>query len=483
MLRIHVDRNAELPIRDQLVHAFRTAISSGELSGGQALPPSRKLAVQIGVSRATLLDAFDQLIAEGYLQTIASSRTLVSHECPGSVEQAVPNTVPLTAFGEDCSVTHAVAIQQPKVKSSRLIDFSPSATHVDDMLIEEWSRAVWRRTRAAIASDLNFAEDRAGSRNLRAAIAQKILPERGINVDAKQVIITLGFMQAFDLLIRIHVGANDHVIAEDPCFGELREVFAFHHLQTTYIPIDREGMQVKLLPDTSDRFSLAVVTPSYHFPSGTVLALPRRLELLQWAAQSSCILVEDDYSSEFVFAEHRIPALKCLDRNDNVAYISTFTKGLFPSLGIGFLIAPATLSNAYANARRISSDPLPTHLQEALADFIWDGSYHRHLRRMQQIYSEKRKAIMHELRTALRTKIRFKSALSGTHIVVTMRTDAPSSRILEQAARAEVSIYSTQAWYTDNRDRREFIFGFGALSNEQIVDGVERLRNALQSLL
>lgn len=480
-LQIAIARDSDVPLRTQLADQLRQAILAGVLRIGQPMPSSRKLADDLKIARSTVIETYQQLISEGYLQTVAASRTMVSSKLPDvSVVSAAKRKVAgLSFFGQQASTVDT----REKRFNPLEIGFYYWRTDFEELPVEQWARVLWRKTRQPENRLLDYAPDRAGARVLREAIAQRVVSRRGIDCTPDQVIILLGFQQAMDLIIRVHIEpSRDTVALEDPCFPEFRKTLEFYKMEIKNISVDSDGIRVDQLAQLSHEApKLVFVTPSHQFPTGAVLSLPRRLELLRWASEHDSIVVEDDYDSEYDYGPRSIPALKGLDRTDNVVYISTFTKAMYPSIGLGYAIAPPTLAAVYSNARRIASDPVPQQWQEAMADFINEGHMTRHCKRMLALYDEKRRVLISSLRKAFGDRITISGGGSGLHILVRFDLGLEPVEIEKRSASVGVGIMSTQNFYGRMPKKAEFIFGYGGLEVSQIREGIRRLATVLMT--
>lgn len=474
-LRIAIERDSEVPLKTQLADQLRQAILSGDLRIGQAMPSSRRLAEDLKIARSTVIETYQQLISEGYLQTVAASRTMVSSKLPDiSVVSAAKRKVAgLSFFGQQASTVDT----REKRFNPLEIGFYYWRTDFNELPLEQWARVLWRKTRQPEDRLLDFAPDRAGARVLREAIAQRVVSRRGIECTAEQVIILLGFQQAMDLIIRVHIDpAKDTVALEDPCFPEFRKTLEFYNMEIENIAVDNDGIRVEQLAQLSNEApKLVFVTPSHQFPTGAVLSLPRRLELLRWASEHDSIIIEDDYDNEYDYGPRSIPALKGLDRTDNVVYVSTFTKALYPSVGLGYVIAPPTLAAVYSNARRIASDPVPQQWQEAVADFIIEGQMTRHCKRMLSLYDEKRRVLISALRKTFGDRVTVSGGGSGLHVLVKFDLGLEAHEIERRATSVGVGIMSTIGFYGRTQKKAEFIFGYGGLELSEIREGIRRL--------
>ncbi|HTJ28783.1 MAG TPA: PLP-dependent aminotransferase family protein [Candidatus Limnocylindria bacterium] len=481
---IELDPESGLPLYRQLYEGLRRAIVSGRLARGTRLPSTRALAEVLGVSRTTLTSTFAQLVSEGYLEAAVGSGTFVSTELPDETPRGGAAATPresgpsfrLSAYG--ATLLEAEPLEPPRVPGT--IDFRDGRPAFDHFPYAAWRRCIARHLRGGTHA-FDYSPDPAGLRPLREAIAAYLGRARAVHCDPADVVIVTGSQQAIDLVARILIEPRDVVALEDPGYPGAQRTFSAHGADVRGVPVDGEGLRVDLLRELDGPVRLVYVTPSHQFPLGAVLPLWRRLELLRWAEQTEAIIVEDDYDSAYRYEGRPIPALQGLDTHGRVVYVGTFSKTMFPALRIGYVVAPRRLRDVVIAAKAFSDRQSPVLEQHALADFIAEGSFERHLRRMRVLYRERRAALLAALRRHIGEDAEVVGERAGMHLVVRLR-GVDEAALVQRARRAGVVLTSTRAHYLDGGLRGEFVFGFAEHTQETIDEGVARLAAALRAV-
>lgn len=334
---INIDPDAPLPLHRQVYEELRRAILLGRLTSGGKLPSTRSLAQLLGVSRATVTQGYELLLSEGYLETIVGSGTFVCRQLPDELLNTAPiesklqpsnSLVPLSAYGKSLSDKAFLRIPEQAVE----ISFSYGRPAFDQFPIDLWRKLISRHCHSK-AEVLDYTDNSLGYQPLREAIAAYLSRSRAVNCQAEQIIIVGGSQQGLDLITRILIDPNDGIAVEEPGYLGARRAFLAQGASLFPVPVDQSGLIVsKLTTGIIPKLKLIYVTPSHQFPTGAVLSLPRRLELLAWAHKTGVMIIEDDYDSEYRYGERPIPALQGLDQGNSVVYVGTFSKVLFPAL-------------------------------------------------------------------------------------------------------------------------------------------------------
>jgi GntR family transcriptional regulator/MocR family aminotransferase len=482
-LLIDLKANSSRPLYEQLYHEVRRSILSGRLTAGQRVPSTRALAKSLGISRSTVTQTYDQLVSEGYLQTATGSGTAVSLQLPDELLQAPPvRTRSLSAprriaprlskYGERLSKWS----REPE-EPGLLFNFKYGRTALDHFPIATWRRILQRQCRSGHHDLLDYASDGKGCAALRSAIARYLTTARAVNCRADQILIVNGSQQALQLIAQVLVNRGDIVSLEDPGYAGARQAFLAHGARLHPTAVDESGILVDRLPRRETR--LVYVTPSHQFPTGAVLSLSRRLELLAWAEQNRAIIVEDDYDSEFRYGGRPIPSLQGLAQSSNVLYVGTFSKVLFPSLRIGYLVAPPAMADIFEKAKWMMDRHAPTLEQLVLADFINEGHFERHLRRMRSLYDRRRQKLVASLRSHFGKQVQILGENSGIHLMIRLRTRWRTDEVIERAAAAGVGLLDAGAYYLGKSPGNEFVLGYAALNERKIQEGIRRLAAAL----
>lgn len=325
----------------------------------------------------------------------------------------------------------------------------------------------------------DYTNDTRGYQPLREAISGYLVQSRAVQCEADQVIIVSGSQQALELVTRILIEPGDEVAIENPSYLDAQRIFLSNGAKLLPVPVDESGIIVEQLSDyAAAKIKLIYVTPSHQFPTGAVMSLSRRLELLAWARQTGAMIIEDDYDSEFRYTGRPIPALQGLDRG-KVIYIGTFSKVLFPALRIGYLVVPKELVCVLAYAKRLTDRQSPMLEQQVLTDFINEGYLERHIRRMRKLYDQRRQALMQALNKYFGKQVTILGENAGLHLIVRFHTGFSDQEVVAKAAKLDVELVTAQRYYLKDALKGEFVLGYSNLSEEKISEGVFRLAQAL----
>ena len=483
-LVIAFDPQSPLSLQRQLCENLRRLILTGKLLPSQRLPSTRELATSLGISRNTAIESYEQLKSEGYLQTIAGSGTFVCQQLPDDLGQPLPAT-------EDSKTVERSTQPQLSIYGASLTDTEPFTSWLpespinfcygrpalDQVPLKQWSRLWSRYCRMANRAMLDYAPDSLGYQPLREAIAQYLARSRSVKCHADQVIIVNGSLQAVNLVARVLIERGDWIAIEEPGFIDIRRLFQAQGAQLLPISVDESGIVVEHLLKASKPVLLHV-TPSHQSPRGVVLSLPRRLELLTWAAQTGATIIEEDFDSEYRYSGRPVPALQGLDRSNAVIYVKDFSEVLFPALRIGYLVVPPPLVHVLARANWLAARQAPLLEQHVLTDFINEGHLERHVRRMRSLYSQRRRTLVEAL-THYLGQIEIISNDAGMHLTVRFHTGLSDAEIIERAASLGFGLSSTRPYYLGGGTPGEFLLGYADLSEDKLVEGVERLAKVL----
>jgi GntR family transcriptional regulator / MocR family aminotransferase len=483
-LVISLDRASVIPLYQQLAEELRRAVLQKRLKPNQKLPPSRGLAKSLEISRATVTQSYEQLLSEGYFEARCGSGTFVCSELP--VEYLQPESIDrcrsdpseltmLSRFGSDLLVVDRLEVPEPQ----DAISFRFGSPAAEQFPIKLWQRLLSRHCHNSSAL-LNYSPDAAGYAPLRTAIADYLGRSRAVQCSAEQVIIVNGSQQALDLIARLTINSGDWVAVEDPGYLGARYCFQGQGAKLQAVTVDSEGLDMEALSKHRQPFKLLYVTPSHQFPTGVTLSLSRRLALLQWAQQTGTLILEDDYDSEYRYGDRPIPALQGLDQNNKVIYIGTFSKILFPSLRIGYLVVPTAWIPVVSRAKWLCDRQSPTLEQYALTDCITEGHFERHIRRMRHLYNRRRQVLMSALQHYLGSRVTILGENAGIHLMVKIETDLPDEVVIQNAAILGVGLISAQGYYLTTPETGEFIFGYAQLDEIQIEQGIQKLSQVLK---
>jgi GntR family transcriptional regulator/MocR family aminotransferase len=477
------------PLNQRLYRGLRQSILEGRLAPGARLPSTRSLAGDLGLSRNVVLMAFDKLLDEGYVEARVGSGTYVSTSLPDTAiapwrprVREVVSSPPLRLSVHARRVLSLAPLPTPTapLRSGLRYEFRYGLPGIADFPADAWSRVIARRARGLRITTLRYGRAR-GYQPLREAIAQYVTRARGVVASADQVIVVNGSQQALDLVSRLLLDPGDRVVVEEPCYQGARQVFLASGARLAPVRVDEAGLDVTNLPRRGS-IRLAYVTPSHQFPLGGLMPLGRRLELLRWAEETGAHVLEDDYDSEFRYEGRPVEAVQSLDRSGRVLYAGTFSKVLFPSLRIGYLIVPPSMVPAIAAIKFLTDMHTPTFEQEALADFIVEGHFERHLRRSRARNAARRAALLAALGEHLGNRVEVVGANAGVHVVVWLRgIDASQvEAIRHRAAEKGVGVYSVAPHYLRPPRRAGLLFGYACLNERDIREGVAALSTVLR---
>lgn len=481
-LAIALDSNTSIPIHHQLYEEMRRAILSGRLLPRQRIPSTRSLAKSLSISRTTVTSCYEQLLSEGYLETIVGSGTYVCAQLPDDLLHSTPIDAGKIARPPIKLSKYAAKLAEMDTslldESNAEISFRYGRPAFDRFPMQIWRKLLSRHCRAS--TWLDYATDPLGYKPLQSAIARYLSRSRAVQCEPEQVMITNGTQQALYLVMRLLIEPGNAIAMENPGYLSARRIFLSQGAKVLPVGVDESGLVVKeLAKNQNEQIALVYVTPSHQFPTGAILSLPRRLELLTWAQQNQALIIEDDYDSEYRYGDRPIPALQGLDRSDSVLYIGSFSKVLFPSLRIGYLVLPPSLVSLFARAKWLSDRQLPTLEQQVLTDFIEEGHLESHIRKMRSLYDLRRQVLVQALKAYFGEKATILGEKAGLHLMVRLQTHLTDEEIIQRTAQVGVGMMSAQPYYLNANCTGEFIFGYSELTQEQIQQGISRLAQVL----
>lgn len=465
------------PLFRQVYLGLRQAILSGAVRKGERIPSTRELAEQLSISRTVVLMAYDQLLAEGFVNGRGGSGTYVSEGPDPGLSRASGNPARfrLSRFGH--SVSGAPWKEEFPARNAEVpirFDFAYGRSDVSSFPFEMWRRILLRRARRTSLRDLDDAHP-GGRFDLWEAIAAHLRRSRAVVCDASQVIVVNGSQQGLDLVARILIERGDPVAVEDPQYRGAKLAFLAAGARLRPVPVDREGLNPAKLPGHA---RAVFVTPSHQFPTGAILPLGRRLELLAWARRTGAVVVEDDYDGEFRYSGHALESLQGLDADERVIYLGTFSRTVFSALRIGYVVVPKPLIEVFTAAKWISDRHTATLEQQTLAEFIATGMYERHLRRVRRRNAARRQALVESVDRYLGNRVELTGDGAGAHVVLWPRGDRPEAAIVSRAASRSVAIYGIAQHFLKRPAHPGLLLGYARLKEEEIREGVRRLRDA-----
>jgi GntR family transcriptional regulator/MocR family aminotransferase len=485
LIPLALDRASPLPLHRQLYDGLRVAILHGALAPGRRLPATRALAEQLGVSRNTVVTAFDQLLAEGYITGRVGSGSYVAALLPDELLVArAPESQPPPggALGAQPLSSRGARLAATPVTAARGLGapraFRPGLPALDAFPSAVWahlSARVWRR----LPPELFGYGDPAGYRPLREALAAYLAEARAVRCAPDQVLVVAGSQQAIDLAARVLLDPGDPVWVEDPGYLGARGALLSAGAHLVPVPVDAEGLDVAAGVAREPAARLAYVSPSHQYPLGVTLSLARRLALLDWAARAGAWVVEDDYDSEYRYAGRPLAALQGLDRAGRVIYVGTFSKVLFPGLRLGYLVVPPDLVDAFTAARALADRHPPGPEQGVLAAFIADGHFARHIRRTRALYAERQEGLVAAARD-LGDLLQVAPAEAGMHLIGWLPAGADDRAAADRALAAGVEAPALSAYALEPPTRGGLLLGYAGFEPRVLRAGVRRLAAALR---
>jgi GntR family transcriptional regulator/MocR family aminotransferase len=465
---------------------FRQAITSGQLRPGQRLPSTRNLAAELKISRMPVLGAFDQLLAEGYLETFVGAGTRVARSIPD--EMASPPAMKARKGPQG-----PAGMQAPRPMSRRglaltrapeqswldnLGAFRVSLPALDHFPIGIWSKLVARHSREPQTGIMAYGHAM-GYLPFREAIAEYLGAVRGVRCDATQILVTTGSQQALQISAQVLLDPKDRVWIEEPGYPGARQAFMTVGAQLIPVRVDEDGMNIAEATRRGSDARVVYVTPSHQYPMGMTMSATRRMLLLKWAMRSGAWIIEDDYDSEYRFGSRPIASLQGLDTNDRVIYVGTFSKVLFPALRLGYVVVPKDLMPAFSAARDAADIFSQTLYQAVLTDFIREGHFARHIRRMRMLYMERRRALVNAIQVELGDKLEVIGAEAGMHLVALLPPGTDDVAVSRKAAQESISAIPLSTCYLKRPARVGLILGYGGVNAHQIHEGIRKLRTTI----
>lgn len=486
---IILDQNATAPLYKQLYERLRAKILAGQLEAGARLPSTRVLASELGVSRNTTALAYELLLLEGFIESRVGDGTRVAHLQAEQLLQpprraATQETAPPLPVALSKRTQSLVRLSYPDeldVGQSRPETnlFGVGLPDVSYFPYETWAKLVARHARQSL-QDASLYQNPQGYAPLREAIATHIGIRRGVHCSPDQVILTSGAQGAFDLVARVLLNPGDPVWVEDPGYLGARGPLVAVGARLVAVPVDEEGIDVAAGIQLGRDARMAIITPSHQFPTGVTMSLNRRLALLEWSREARSWLIEDDYDSEFRFSGRPLEALQSFDNAGRVIYIGTFSKVLFPSLRLGYLVAPPELLTGFLAARRFVDVHLPLLEQMALTDFITEGHFARHLRKMRLLYLERRNTLINALSQELGDVLDITVPEAGIHLTAWLSSYTSARVAVQRAAARGLRIQRVSQFSLRSHPRDGLLLGFACDTPQELRAGVKTLAQALR---
>ena len=459
------------PLFRQIYVQVRGAILSGALTSGAKLPSSRTMAGRLRAARASVVAAYEQLLTEGYIVARAGSGTFVCSDLADFIK--LPKRRGGTARENFRPALPVIEFERAQVHSEGL-PFNTGRTLIDARTAEVWRKLTHLAARSFGPKHLGYT-DPCGLMELRQALSEYLQAARAVRCEPEQIVITAGTQHAIDIAIRVLVSPGDEVWVEDPGYPLTHAQLSLANVRPHPIPVDGEGIIVEAGRRAAPKARGAFVTPSHQFPTGVVLSMTRRLELLAWARESGAFVIEDDYTSEFRYSGPALASLQGLDDDERVIYIGTLNKALFPGLRIGYAVVPHALLPAYTSARYLMDRQPPTLYQTVVAEFMQQGHFAGHIRRIRQLYREQRDALATTLSRRAADHLDVVVPDQGMHLVAYLREGKSDLDIEAAAARAGIVVRAVSRFYRVAPPRSGLMLGFSGFPRQVIVPAAARL--------
>jgi GntR family transcriptional regulator/MocR family aminotransferase len=461
-LAFTISKESKIPIFVQLCDQIRERIVAGQISQNSRLPPTRSLAIELGLSRSTLVTVYEQLSAEGYIEGRRGSGFFVCQLGESDYQQS--------------RVTQAQSIKTPKTASiQRLISH---AGFPDNRLFpyRAWARCLSRTARLTPEALVN-SKSPLGDEALRNSIAGYLSDWRGLNIQPQQILISAGSIDALETCIRTIASAGDSIGLENPGYQPLRNIVENQGMSVDWLNTTDQGTE---LPQSQSP-RLAVLTPSHQYPLGGTMSPNRRLEFQQWAGQNNAWIVEDDYDSEFRYAGRPIPAMASMEGADRTIYIGTFSKVFSVSMRLGYLVMPVNLIPAFLETLARFGNKAALPCQRALSNFIDSGEFYRHIRRVRRIYAERRRILIDQLQHKLSDYISFEDHQAGMQISVDLTAGVNDQQVTRLAKQKGLTVSPLSSHYGGGNAKQGLVLGFCGYTESEINTNVETLRQVIES--
>lgn len=485
LLSIAIERDSSRPISTQLYVTLRDLMLSGAIAAGIRLPSSRTLARDLSVSRTTVIDAFDRLIAEGLVESRVGAGTFVSDvlnaerpQSPAAVGRARPIRKP--------SLSRAMGWAVDRFSDRQRLPHSPRAfvtalPAFDAFPMAQWARLAAKHWRGRREDVMGYGAP-FGHAPLREAIAAHLRANRGIACEKEQIFITGGAQQAFGLIGTVLLNPGDKVWFENPGAIGARNAFLACGAELVPVPVDVDGLRVEEGLKRSRDFRLVFATPSHQQPLGHIMSLERRFALLRSAERAGAWIVEDDYDGEFFFGRRPLPTLKSVDRTGLVIYVGTFSKSLFPALRLGFMLVPPSLVDTFAKVSAAFVQGVPSSPQAVVAEFMEEGYFVTHIRRMRRIYEERHAALCDAARRELDGLLDVVGTDSGLHTIGHLPGHLSEIAVARAAASRGIVVSPIARFSIEPTEVNGLVLGFGGVKPSEIRSGIRVLSEVLQGL-
>lgn len=478
-----IDRESPVPIYRQIETALRRLILDGTLQSSRKLPSTRELASELGVSRITVKSVYEQLVAEGYLNAKTGSGTFVANGLnletaprfrpPDKKKHTLETDIPDRAvpiLSSKASVRHGVTAP-----------FRPGVPALDLFPLKVWMKYLSEGAQKGARQNLSYG-DLAGSEALRVSIARHLTDARGMQVDPDEVVVTSGAQQAFVLIAFVLLNRGDIVWYENPGHIAGRDVMQIMGARVAPVPIDDEGMDLRHAARKHPKPKAIFTTPSHQQPLGVTMSLSRRLTLLKYAKENDAWIIEDDYDSEFRYRGRPLPALSALDSERRVFYVGTFSKSMFAAMRLGYIVVPQGLAEAFAKAKTLLGQSSSAVVEQAMSDFMDDGRFVEHIRRMRRVYRERRDTLYSCLLRDCRDHLDVQPTDAGMHMLAWLKRGIDDQEAHSALLDIGIESLPLSVYASERIERQALVLGFSGVSEKRIPGLVGRMAKALAKI-
>jgi len=475
-----IDRSSPHSLYKQIYSTLRSSILAGHLEPGARIPSSRQLASELHVSRNTIVQAYDQLQAEDYLESGVGQGSYIKLNF-ADILTPVKKTTRKHRTSVSKRGQAMLDAYTPETPAGPPPPFAPGIPALDRFPYREWQRVMQRAGRIISCAEMNYGST-AGYLPLRKSLAAYLAISRGVKCSPEQIIMVNGVQPGLDLIARILTDPGDRVWIEEPGHYGARSAFAAAQNKLMPAPVDEQGLLISQDMQKDNDAKLVYVTPSHQTPTGVIMSLERRLQLLNWAQSKGAWIIEDDYDSEFRYSGQPLAALQGLVDDAPVLYMGTFSKTFVPSIRMAYLVVPESLVETFCHARRTVDTHSPTPLQVAMQLFMEEGHLTTHIRKMRNLYAERQQLFLDAANKYFANSIRFNASDSGMHLVGDVGQQ--NDKLLSQAAQqAGFMVPALSDYFIGKANRRGLVFGYTCVASEDIDNKVKELATLLNPLL
>ena len=486
LVGIHIEFNSVVPLYKQLYNFIREAILSRRLKGGQKLPGTRTFSSELNISRNTVVQAFEQLMIEGYINGKIGAGTYITNDIPDKfltvkkTQSEIKNKTKPFSLKLDKRFGTPALIHR-NYSEDEIIPFQNGLPSLEDFPFQTWLRIINKN--GTYIPSLQFGyKSSTGYQPLKEAIANYLQTYRAVNCVPEQIVIVNGSQQGLDLIGRTLLKENDNVLLEDPGYFGTRASVLSANVNILPTPVDDEGINIDYAAKNYPRPDFIYTTPSHQYPLGSTMSISRRLKLLEYADNNDAWIIEDDYDSEFRYTGSPLPSLQGMDKFNRVIYIGTFSKVLFPGLRLGYLVLPnIEMVNSFAVVKSITDRQSPIFEQIVLTKFIEGGHFTKHIRKMRMLYKERQAFLIAELKKETGGLLEVNPSNAGMHIVAWLPEKFNDKKISDLAKENKIIVSPVSEYVLKFNRRPGLVIGYTAFNKSKLKAGVQSLKKILMS--